>query len=171
MLEYLHVECAPPMVHFSKLMVRSQSGFTMHGRWYFDRGHTWCIYFPWNPWILETPSPLKALVNKGNPLSLESLNPLDLWYPWNIEPLKPCKFREYWPLNPLCPGDRLRICLWLGYYRHMSWNPLTFGRLNPWVINIWNHLFWDSNTFTWSALPHWSSFQNKIYLPLAIDGP
>ena len=30
--------------------------------------------FPENPWILETPSPLKALVNKGNPLSLEVLN-------------------------------------------------------------------------------------------------
>ena len=37
--------------------------------------------FPENPWILETPSPLKALVNKGKPLSLElekPLKPLDL---------------------------------------------------------------------------------------------
>ena len=29
--------------------------------------------FPESPWILETPSPLKALVNKGNPLSLGPL--------------------------------------------------------------------------------------------------
>jgi len=29
--------------------------------------------FPENPWILETPSPLKALVNKGKLLSLGPL--------------------------------------------------------------------------------------------------
>ena len=37
--------------------------------------------YPENPWILETPSSLKVPVNKGKPLSLETLNPLDLWYP------------------------------------------------------------------------------------------
>ena len=80
----------------------------------------------------------KPLSTRGNPLSLENPESLESLVPWNIKPLKPCTFREYWPLNPLCTGDKLGICLWLGYYRHMSWNPLTFGRLKPWVRNIWN---------------------------------
>ena len=32
---------------------------------------------------MEMPTPLKALDNMGNPLSLETLKPVDLWYPVN----------------------------------------------------------------------------------------
>ena len=68
--------------------------------------------------------------------------------------------------------SRQNICAWLWIFFSLMWtNGRSSELCSAMFLNIWNHLFWDSNTFTWSVLPHWSSFQNKIYLPSAIDGP
>ena len=74
MLEYLHVECAPPLVQFTPYRALGRKVVSLCTDDDILIEVILSIYiFPENPWILETPSPLKALVNKGNPLSLGPL--------------------------------------------------------------------------------------------------
>ena len=74
MLEYLHVECAPPMVQFTLIKRSGQKVVSLCMDDDILIEVIFGVYiFPENPWILETPSPLKALVNKGSPLSLGPL--------------------------------------------------------------------------------------------------
>ena len=73
------------------------------------------IYFPETLGFWERQVHWKPLSTRGSPLSLETLKPLDLWYPWNIGPMKPCKSGKYWPLNPC------------SYYFIEIWSPEALG--------------------------------------------
>ena len=68
----------------------------MHVRWYFLVKLIFYIFHPWNPWILETPNPLKAPVNMGKPS-----------IPWNPEALGPLvPLKPFSPWGPLTLGPR-----------------------------------------------------------------
>ena len=138
MLEYLHVECAPPMVQSTPYRaIRSQSGCTMHGRWYFYTEVTFCIYiFPETLGFWKRQVHWKPLSTRGTlyPFGVLSLCIFGAW-----KALKTLGFGALYPLKALVTCGNLSV----PFKNRLALHPfLTIGTLGTLkdTRNLWNPL-------------------------------